>query len=567
MPLLKRRPEIKLFAPKVIAAGRRFEVRVVLDCPQALPVDGVEVELLGSGGWFTSSQYGRHRNTMPLSRWVARPVDQRTELPAGVRETTVSFELPPDVAGSFSGRHLSIEWTVQVRVDIPWWPDARATFDMWVVSNPEIEVPRRRVFASDPAGPQGRKPYVEVSLGTPLLDPGGSLQGRVALSNVDHNDYRALRLSLVAVQSVPGLLSPSTSHEQRARWSVPLGDVAEDAPIDVHLQLPSDLVPGFQTRTLSLEWMLEVRVDVAWAADLVLWIPVQVRPRTLEVSAPIAAPLAVGSDRVALVWAEAARRSGFDLRGGELGRQLGDARLTVRREHRGRKGLRLVAEAAFGDLHLGLRSERGRLRCRDAEQSRMLGERTDAQAAECPVEHADDERIVCPLDDSGTRVEAVAGLAERLLALAQAFAEVRQDLPPPRDMADAVPEFRAAARRLGAELDVASMDVRGVRDEIPFSLQTRWDDDGALARTVLEVRPVVPIDARWHQQWSGTGEPAAVPDGLRPLLSGARGVHIDAHAIAVRFDPCRDQLSPHVDRLEAMLAVARRLSGYGSGYR
>lgn len=567
MPLLKRRPEIKLFAPPVIAAGRPFGVRVVLDCSEPLPVDEVEIELLGTGVWFTTSQYGRHRNTMPFARWVARPVTERRELPSGEHAYSVTFDVPADVAGSFTGRHLSVEWTVRVHVDIPWWPDARATFDVWMVSSPEVEPPPRRVFASATDGPKGRKPYAEVSLGTPALDPGGRLQGRVALSNTAHNDYRALKLSLVGVQSVPGLLSPMTSHDHRARWVVPLSDPGEDEPIDFHLRLPSDLVPAFTTRTLSLEWFLEVRIDVAWSTDPTLWIPVVVRPPSVGEQVPSAAPLAVGSDRVALVWAEAARRSGFNHRGGELGRELGDARLSVRREHRGRKGLRLRAEAAFRDLDLGLRAERGRLRCRDPEQSRVLAEHTDPLTEACPVEEADDEHLACTVDDSGTRIEAVAGLAERLEALWRAFDEAREALPPPRDMAEAVPQFRAAARRLGGELDVASMDVWGVRDEIPFSLQTQWDDDGTLARTVLEVRPTLPIDARWHQRWDGEGNPAPMPPGLEGLLDGARGLHVDADGIRLLFPPCRDGLEAHVDRVEAMLETARRLSGHGPGYR
>ncbi|MCB9712583.1 MAG: hypothetical protein H6712_01915 [Myxococcales bacterium] len=567
MSLLKRRPEITLLAPPAIVAGRSFGVRARLDCPEPLPVDGVSIELLGTGVWMTSSQYGRHRNTMPFARWVARPVRERRELSAGEHEYPVTFALPPDVPGSFVGRHLSIEWTVRVRVDIPWWPDARAAFDLWVVASPHVDPPPPRVLASSTDGPRGRKPYAEVSLGSSALDPGGQLQGRVALSNTAHNDYRALRFTLVAVQSVPGLLSPFTSHEARARWVVPLSAPAEDEPIAFSLRLPADLVPAFETQALSLKWFLEVKVEITWATNLELWIPVVVRPGSVLEQAPTAAPLAVGSDRLALVWAEAARRSGYELRAGELVREQPQGRRSLRREHQGRKGLRLRAEATFRDLDLGLRAERGRLRCRDPEQARVLGEHTDALADACPVQEADDERIVCVLDDSGTRVESVAGLAERFEALWQAMWLARDELPPPGDMAEAVPWFRAAAQRLGGELDVASMDVWGVRNEIPYSLQTQWDDDGTLARTMLEVRPSLPIDARWHQRWTGEGNPAPMPEGLAVLVEGSQGLHIDAAAIRVFLPPGRERLDPHVDRLEGMLEVARRLSGQGPGYR
>src|SRR5690606_25343720 len=161
------------------------------------------------------------------------------------------------------------------------------------------------------------------------------------------------------------------------------------------------------------------------------WIPVVVHPpRPLgrdRGEAP--APLAVGSERLAIVWAEAARRSGWNHARGELSREVDDFRLVVRRDHRGRAGLRLRAEATFlggrpwrtawaaprdpeanletgpeaslaPDLDLGLRADAGRLRCRDAGQARVLAEHTDVAAAACPVAEADDQRIVC-LDDDG----------------------------------------------------------------------------------------------------------------------------------------------------------------------
>ncbi len=569
--LLKQRPDIKLFAPRVIVAGRSFSVRIVLDCGAEVPVDGVEVELLGTGVWYSSSQYGQQRNDLPFSRWVARPVRERRELSAGSHELSVSFELPPDAPASYRGRALSVEWSIRVHVDIPWWPDARATFTVHVSSPPssEASAPPRRVFASSSEGPQSSKPYVEVSLGSTAVVSGGRLEGRVALSNTERNQYRALRLALVAVETMPGLLSTWTQHNTVGRWVVPLSEPAEDAPIDFALALPSGLVPGFATRKLGVEWFLEVRVDVAWSLDTKLWIPIVVSGNRSEATGETAAPLAVGSQRLALVWSEAGRQAGYNYAQGELTREIGGCRLVIRREHQGRRGLRLVGEAMFRDVDLGLRAQSGGLHCRDEAQDEVLAEETRGVTERCPVQDADDERIVCTSDDAGTRIAPVAALAEGLTAIVQAFEDARARLPPPRDMAAMVPAFRSAARRLGGDLDVASMDVRGVRDEMPFSLETQWDDDGTLARTVLEVCPTLPIDARWHQAWDGSTPPGPVPPGLEALLGDADALAVDAERIRLIFAPCRapEQLDPHVARVEGLLGVARRLSGHGPGYR
>ncbi|MCA9710761.1 MAG: hypothetical protein KDK70_33275, partial [Myxococcales bacterium] len=406
------------------------------------------------------------------------------------------------------------------------------------------------------------------SLAEPVVSSGGRLHGRVALSNTDTCQYRALRVTLVAVETVPALISTLTQHDRVARWTVPIEDPTEDEPFDFALAMPTGLAPGFRTRSLSLEWFLEVRVDVAWALDLTLWIPLVIRPpRREDRSGEAPAPLAVGSQRLALVWREAAREAGYEYVDGELRGEIGRGRAVVRREHRGRRGLQLVGELVFDPLELGLRADGGQLGCRDPEQQAVLRAHTDALVKRRPVVDADDEHIRCTADDSGTRVEPVAQLAKEIAALGRAFEAAWSQLPAPRDMAPHVPAFRAAARRLGGRLELANMGIHGVRDDIPFSLRTRWSDDGTRARTELEVCPTLPIDGRWHQRWDGADALAPVPPGLQPLLDQARGLCIDAASIRLVFAPGEDDLDPLVARLEGLLMVGRRLGGHGPSYR
>ncbi len=563
MGLLKSRPEIRLGIPRVIVPGDSLSARLILRCSDPVPIDGLSLELVGTGVWHTSSQYGQHRNTLDVVRLVGRPVTERTELSAGDHEYIVAFTVPPDAPPSFSGGLLSVEWEFRVRADIPWWPDAKATFVAHVAPRPSAEsAAPPRVFASEMDGPQGTKPYAELSLGEVVS--GESLEGTVALANTEHNDYNGIEFRLTSTETIPSLLASRTVQHKQASWRIPLSSPGENELIRFHLKLP-EIVPAFDTQKLSLSWQLEVRLSRAWALDTKLWIPLEVRTRTGHDRTETSAPLAVGSDRLAQVWRHAGRSSGFNYRDGELSRESGAARLVIRREHRGRRGLQLLAEARYPDLDLGLRCEDGTLRARDPAQSKSIGEHTDPKCEGLQLEHADDTRMVFSVDDPGTRLRSVSETADRFAAFWSAFETVRESLPAPADMVDAVPAFQAAARHLGADLDVASMDIRGSRDEIPFALEVQWDDDGR-ARTLLEVRPVLPIDARWHQRWND-GPFAALPQGLEPLLHGARSVEIDDEAIRVVFPPCGSDVHPMVERIEAMLEVARRLSGRGAGYR
>jgi hypothetical protein len=111
------------------------------------------------------------------------------------------------------------------------------------------------------------------------------------------------------------------------------------------------------------------------------------------------------------------------------------------------------------------------------------------------------------------------------------------------------------------------MSIRGVCDELRFSLSTQWGDDGTVARMVVEARPTLPVDGRWHQRWDGHGEPGPMPEGLAELAAAAQGVIVGAGSISLVFPPCRGDPEPLVASLEGLLAVARRLSGHGLGYR
>lgn len=563
MGLIKTRPEIRLTIPRVIVPGDSITARVFLRCSAPVPLDGLSLELVGTGVWHTASNHGRHRNTLGLVRLVGCPIVERTELAAGDHVHVVQFAIPEDAPPSFNGGLLSVEWEFRVRADIPWWPDAKATFVAHVAPRPSAQVaPRPRVFASDPDGPQGTKPYAELSLGEVVS--GESVEGTVALSNTEHNDYRAIELRVTSVEKIRSLLSSRTERHKHHSWKIPLSSAVNNEPIRFKLEFPA-IVPGFETPTMSVSWMLEVRLSLTWALDTTLWIPLEVRTRAAHDRTETRAPLAVGSDRLAQIWRQAGRDTGFNYRDAELSRECGAARLVIRREHRGRRGLRLLAEASYPDLDLGLRVDNGRLRVRDAAQSEVLGTHTDPKCEGLQLEHADDTRMVFSVDDAGVRLGPVTDTADRFAALWYAFEAARALLPAPADLADAVAAFQTAARRLGGDLDVGSMDIRGSRHETPFALEIRWDDDG-YARTLLEVRPAMPIDARWHQSWSG-GPLGPLPEGLEPLLQNARCVEIDAEAIRLVFPACGSDVQPMVERIEAMLEVARRLSGQGAGYR
>jgi hypothetical protein len=127
--------------------------------------------------------------------------------------------------------------------------------------------------------------------------------------------------------------------------------------------------------------------------------------------------------------------------------------------------------------------------------------------------------------------------------------------------------FAEIAARLGGELEIVGMDVWGIRDEMPFSAETRWNREGQLQCTALTVTPLLPISSRFHGRWGPDGPTDALADGLAPLLDDAIGVAVGAYRFELYLPPAPENADAIVERLEALIAVGRRLSMRDGIYR
>ena len=275
MALIKKRPTISLIAPRWIRSGSTFEVQVILNCEKVVPVDGVEVVLEGRGGYVSQSQHGQHDNATHFLRLRAVPEGSR-ELKVGRHAYRVRFSVPADAPSTFRGDLVFVDYTVKVRVDIPWWPDARATFALRTVGAETAQEPSTHVYVTHRDGPPGRKPYFEVSMGSARIEPGGTLQGAVSLANIAHNDYRNIVVSLVAEQTVKTTMGTTATNTCRVRWKVAPTELSEGAAIQFRLKVPEDAGCSFNASENNLNWSVEVHLDIP------LW-PDWVRDHTITV--------------------------------------------------------------------------------------------------------------------------------------------------------------------------------------------------------------------------------------------------------------------------------------------
>lgn len=566
MALIKQRPRITLLAPRQVVVEQRLPVRVQLDCPSPLPTSGIDVELVGSEVYWTESQYGRHREEHPFARASLR-LFEGGEIEAGHHELRGVFALPSGVPGTYQGETIAVDWLCKVRVRIPWWPDARASFVMRVIdTGGPPTTGERRVYVSSEGGPRGRRPYLECSLGSLELHPGQALNLAVSFGNVEHNDYRGLLVRLVAVETIRRSFGERTEHREIGRWTLPAGEAAEGETRSHRLRLPDEVTPGYERTHTRLKWYLEVRAEVAWAPDPRVWIPVQVRLAAPEEEEGVRAPLAVGSERLQIIWKAAAESVGFELRDGELRRRVGGVRCAIRREQQARLGLALIGELRFPPLGIGLELEgkgrSARLVARDEGQTEALARLLGELIPRLPVVEATDESIRLELDDRGLKVRPLVSLAVILVRLANRLNRI-EELPPPADLAPRLGEFRRAAEQLGGRLAPHRMSIIGRRNEEAYALRVERRSDGLPARLEVEVRPPMRVDRRFTGAWL-RGETIDDPEIAR-LLFGARALEVTAERARLVLE--LDELEVATARVDALVAHVRRLTGRRGPYR
>ena len=595
MALLKTRPNLRLLLERPLVAGELAAFIVEVDCPKPLPVDRISFALLGHVVWFTTSQYGRHRHS---SRFLAHEIalleDQPEELPAGVHRLTTRVRLGDDLPGSWEGDRLAIEYTVALHVDIPWWPDARVEFTVEVAParTPAAALPPASedadaiVYASHAGGPPTKgSPYLELSLGRQTLRAGATMQLNAALGNVDRNRYRKLEIAILAQESLPtGLGGEYVLEHPVGRWTVGISShPGELQPIPFNLELPRALVPGFSLHGCGLRWVIQVEADVAWGVNPKLRFAVAVEPSDAAVR-ELPAPLAVGADRLRLIWSAVAKATGLEFVDGSLHGREGAVGVEVHRsQHEGQA--RLVGVLEFPTLAVGLRTRPGRglfgsgalgLTTRDPAQTEVVEAALAERLAKGPGEllAAADTQLRLALPGAGLELASLQAFVETLLALAPALEALPGQLAAPAQVAAHVPAWEQAASQLRARLRLADLQLELTRDGQTVRVTTAYADDGSLRSTIVELDPGVAIPSRHHLLWSSEyalpptelalAEVAATPSWA---VDARLAVEIDASRVRVFLPAPLPDPRLERGRVDALLELGRTLRGELGPYR
>ncbi len=588
MALIKTRPDVRLLLPRPLLAGRPAEFIVELECSKPVPVESVSLRLLGDVLWFISDQYGRHRSKSRFLDHAVPLVGEQTELGVGMHQLRAQVLLGDQLPGTWTGDRLWVEYAVEVHVDIPWWPDKRATFVVRIADARRTvvdEVPT--VYVSHAGGPPGKGPYLELSLGQHSVPPGGVLRASAALGNVARNNYRRLEVDIIAQESYPNVLGGPIVHEHAvARWTVSLdGRTGELQPIPFSVAVPTGLTPAFDLHGCKLQWFVEVNADVAWGVDPKLRVPIVVQPAAIVDTGEVAAPLAVGSDRLRLIWSKVGKDLGLEFDRDRLFGARADVSIEILRDS-DQGQTRVLGRLEYPNLGLGLRPYRERrsllgalesgLATRDDEQTRVIDTQLGARIAKSGYEllAADDGHLSFAFQHAGLELAPLADFASWLVDLAERVAGVPNEVPMPAAMRVHADVWARAAKLLRGRLRMAEPSIEIERDGLKLCLECIYDEDGRLDATQLSLVPGLAIPSRLQTTWSGDTPLPEVEIDLRDLAANASWtesrrilIQVEAERVRVHLPAPLPDPALELQRIEALLDLGRQLRGEQGPYR
>lgn len=520
---MRSRPELKvLINPGTPYPGQVVEVEARFESESETPLDQVSFDLVG----LERVTLQRGKTTLVWKRDLVR---LRAESPGrtltpGTHSYRARFQLPADIPPRYWGRFTWIDYTLEVRASIPWWPDRVGRFSIPVtLPPPGAFEPRPAVYVSATGGAKAGELYGELSLAATTLEPGGEVAGSIELTGAEGE--QGLVVALVALEHIhaSGDFWAGKANEQHEvkRWAHRIANVRppDGVALPFRFAVPPDLVPTFDAQYASLNWALEVVTDRTLWNKTLLRVPVTIVPRSpLGPQARSAAVPAVGRERRGQAFLRIAQRTGlaYSPEHDELRGAAGAVGLRVSVETTPDGGLATVAHLSWPSLGMGLKVAAGSWTDRLSTREIDIGvedfdRRFHVQSRFTDQARALFDPALCAalmafpsveIDDGGAALSVPVALADeapladlsgRALATARALDAAFERVPLPAPIASQREAWGELAARLSARFEPG----RGALHEGTFGLErvaivSGWTEAGEPAGTTVEL----PLGAR-----------------------------------------------------------------------
>lgn len=587
---MRRQPEVEIrFLPQFVRPGDVLEVDARFFSKSPTPVDEIVLTLRGVevSRWSDGKTHTRQEH-----HWVGLETRFLPErLDTGEHRYRARFPFPGRVPPSYQGVALSVQYTLDVKVDIPWWPDVDKQYAVTVMPPPAAAQASPWVFRSHEGEARGTDLYAECALSQVAVSPGGVLRGQLSLGNVSHHRVRAVTVSFVARETT---YRPYARQHELARYTA---RVFEGSPGDQHalpfaLRLAPDAPCSFAATLGHLEWALEVAVQHTLTERQLLSIPLTVLP-LVGAEASVTSTPAVGKARRAQLWHGVGQRHGlvYDPEADTLFGSLDTVSIKVRAEMSAAEGPMTVATLGWAPLGLDLAlrpgrwadvfAARHRLGVAAFDRAFLLRGRELAQlsgfltpAVWEPLLSLDEVQV----DDDGAKLSLrgagidEAALERFVVALRQFAAAVdrgRAQIAAPAALREAEAPWRAWARARGGRFEAGRVFVHGLGGTVsPCRAGHLWRDAETVDETVVVFEVDEALSEKLRLSSDVTGEPLRLDDESAAMLTRLRqgGARVELSAQGVAWS--RPGATPEPEGLDEVVdtlnRLVRRLSGQAS---
>ncbi|MFO0625794.1 MAG: hypothetical protein U0325_09285 [Polyangiales bacterium] len=544
---MRSRPSISLFlSPRAVTPGQRLVARVRLDVRTETPCDGVIVTLLG--------RERRYRNTTSTGKTTVQHYHRRDvisqglqispgTLRPGVLEQEFPFDIPADAPPTYRSALARIEYSLDVRVDIPWWPDAHEVYDLIVAPPPRLGLRGApRAVTNVQGDRRGEGLAMELSLAEDVTQPGGALRGALAITGMQGTSLRRVEVACVAVESPLVYSSAGPQEVDRREWVIRQGTPGEGEAMRFDLAVPAEMPGAFVSPFVQVTHHLEAKAVVAWGRDVSVHIPLLVAPGAGDVQSA-AVPM-VGRARNLAVWQQAVQQVSipgaslvrFEPEQGQVVFSVHGLKVIAREETRDDSPC-LVAEVSLPGLGIGLRvaerrwtdlgarlpevdgffQQRFTVKAREAGQAvAVLDASLRESLARFDEAAMDDDHAVLTRAGGVFQLEGLQRFLLDVQVVAATLAAAVVRVPPPAALADRARAFADFATARGATLRVGDLTLHGWSVKgIVLRTALRWEK-GAIVGMALGVSLPEGADAsRWEAALrEGLSLPAEVREGV-----------------------------------------------------
>jgi hypothetical protein len=510
---MRSRPEIDIKLPSSVFPGETFHVELVVTGRSVTPIDFIAVDFCVTNGTrnpANNSVFQSHE-TFHVSANVAK----KGELREKVYRYRAAFEVPVTLSPTYLGAAIESRACVEVHIAIPWWLDVRERYDVTILPVP---IARPKPEAITGSSLRGNKPFVEISLRAQCFAPGETIEGAVAFGNLGGSHAEDLEPALVGYETFTNLMFGPTdvkieAHRHSAFLAV--SNAGEGREIPFRLAVPASAPPSLSLPRGKLSWMLEARLNLRGAWDVIHRIPVTIAAFEGHTRVAGAEPIQIGAGRWHAVWDEAGSAAGLALEPKKLRLtgELSGCDVSVKVGKNDAKRSSLVARLRFRTWGLGLSlakaglldratyfpdeelERRFRITGRDPAQVReaLIPSLRTALLAFDEVTLGDDEAEVHS-DAPGYDQPWIGTFLGKVTSLALALDKASRHIRAPQEMAAFVPAWKRFAEGLDADLTAGNMAITGGEFEgAVFEIRTEFEGKTPAATTIeLVIDP--PLD-------------------------------------------------------------------------